>query len=331
MSIHPIRSNRYQWARQFAVLVLLGAYVCPIKISQSAIYDPFGSWAPLTGEGSCREGELNLLTYNIAGLPELLSGAKSPRASSMVEIGVRMAAYDIINVQEDFHYHKELYRGANKHPYRTAHQDRLPYGDGLNTLSRYPILFTKRVAWLDCSGADCLAAKGFSLSRIMVAQGVTVDVYNVHANSEDNPRATLARRNNMKQLAKYIAENSDQQALLLMGDFNAHYAAAWDKLHDFVLKNRLTDAWVVTKREGRTPPVVNDFTPPDKLGLTDSCESIDKIFFRNSAYLAFTPCSYKIQKQYFSNRYGQPLSDHCAVSLSMKWKRLKGNMLLNVH
>ncbi len=329
MNLHAVWLNQSKWISVLALVFLLWAYVYQIKTGRSAGYDPNISYAALAALGNSSEGELALLTYNVAGLPEIISAAESPRAQSMGEIGAKINSFDIVNVQEDFHYHEALYERGNTHPFRTLHKEAIPYGDGLNTLSKYPILFTKRVAWTDCHGTDCLAAKGFSVSRIQLSKGITVDVYNVHATSQDSPAAALARRRNIKQLSAYIQTYSAHQALLVMGDFNAHYAAAWDNLHQFVRNNKLHDAWIFTKRAGQLPGAANDFVAQDKLSLTDSCESIDKILFRNSSYLEFTPRSYKIEKQHFSNRDGQSLSDHCAVSLSLKWKKISDSVLLD--
>src|SRR5690348_10327655 len=50
-------------------------------------------------------GSFNVLTYNVAGLPQILSSATTPRDSSTALIGRLINAYDIVHVQEDFNYH----------------------------------------------------------------------------------------------------------------------------------------------------------------------------------------------------------------------------------
>ncbi|WP_412566437.1 hypothetical protein [Streptomyces europaeiscabiei] len=45
-------------------------------------------------------GSFNALTYNVAGLPEILSSASTPRESSTTEIGRRIAPYDIVGLAD---------------------------------------------------------------------------------------------------------------------------------------------------------------------------------------------------------------------------------------
>ncbi|TYP96697.1 endonuclease/exonuclease/phosphatase family metal-dependent hydrolase [Sphingobacterium allocomposti] len=320
MDLYIVWQTRRKWGRLAGVLFLVCSCFYLTKSSKSAVFSTTTirtDWAI----SDAVEGELSLLTYNVAGLPDLLSAAETPRAQSMREISGKLNKYDIVNVQEDFHYHKELYDGGDIHPYRTLHKEAVPYGDGLNTLSKYPIVETRRVAWKHCHGTDCLAAKGFSYNRIQLAKDLTVDVYNLHATAQDTEGAAQARRKNLLQLADYIAANSAGEAVLVMGDFNAHYAAHWDNMSAFAQKTGLIDAWVMAMNDGKHPPVKQPFTPNEKLALTDSCESIDKIFFRNSLQIEFTPRSYKVEKQHFSTRSGKPLSDHCAISFVLSWKK----------
>jgi len=265
-------------------------------------------------------GQLSLLTYNVAGLPDFLSAAVNSRAKSMKEISQKINHFDIVNVQEDFHYHHELYESGNNHRYRTEHKVAVPYGDGLNTFSKYPIQETRRIPWQHCNGSDCLAAKGFSFSRIVVAKDVSIDVYNIHATAQDDNKAAHARKRNIEQLADYINTHSTENAVIVMGDFNAHFAAAWDNLPWFVDQTQVKDVWVTLMKNGTSPLPYQTFIPNDKLTLTDTCESIDKIFFRNSAVIKFTPKKYKVEKQYFTDRDNIPLSDHYAISCVLQWE-----------
>lgn len=328
MHLYVVWQNQKKWVTAISVILLLSCWIYLTKSNQIIRSESRQAYPHVPFSSEVEEGELAVLTYNVAGLPQVISAAKSPRAASMKEIGQKINSFDIVNVQEDFHYHRELYDGGNRHAYRTEQKTAIPYGDGLNTLSKYPIVFTKRIGWKDCNGIDCLAAKGFSVARIQLAQDVTVDVYNVHATSQDDIAAASARRNNIKQLSAYINTYSVGQALLIMGDFNAHYGANWDNLPEFTKATHVKDAWLDTWKDGLIPNINNKFTPQEKLALTDTCESIDKIFFRNNNQIEFTPRSYKIEKQRFSNRTGQSLSDHCAVSFTLTWKKKSDDLLL---
>lgn len=265
-----------------------------------------------------QHGQLNLLTYNIAGLPELISSAVTARASSIAAIGERINQFDIVNVQEDFNYNKYLY-SRNGHRYRTENMGGVPFGDGLSTLSQYPIVDFERVSWTACHGTDCLTPKGFSYARIQLAKAVFIDVYNVHATAQDDQEATVARQKNLNQLKQYIQKFSAGKALLIMGDFNAHYAHALDNVASFQKDLGLVDAWVSLKNQGKIPSNEPNFIARAALELTDDCEGIDKIYYRNSGQLQFEAKNYQVQKELFQNRDGQDLSDHCAVSLAMAW------------
>ena len=310
-----------KWIAPLAIFGVIIFYGYSIKTSHSAGVIPVFNQTLGYEPAAVSSGELSLLTYNVAGLPEIISAAESPRAASMKVISERINSFDIVNVQEDFYYHRELYNGGNMHRYRTRQKQAIPFGDGLNILSKYPVLESQRVEWTDCHGADCYAAKGFLFTRIEIARGMTVDVYNLHATASDIEPAVKAREKNLLQLKQFIEQHSGNRALLVMGDFNAHYAAGWDDLAGFYQPLELQDAWVLLQNNGTVPNVINEFVATDKLRLTDSCESIDKIYFRNSSSIEFTPRSYKVENRQFQNGQGQALSDHCAVSLNLAWRK----------
>lgn len=268
------------------------------------------------------KGEVTVLTYNIAGLPEWISAAKTPRAFSIQRIGGLINDFDIVNIQEDFNYNKFLYQ-ENRHPYRTTSMGGVPFGDGLSTLSKYPIIQFHRVAWKDCNGADCLTPKGFSCARIQLAKDVFLDVYNVHATAQNNFNATTARTRNLQQLASFIQEKSVCQPILLMGDFNAHYSFEKEWIKLFQEHVDVIDTWVLLNNEGRFPEINQKFHAQHALQVTDRCEGVDKIYFRNSDQLLIKPSLYKIERSRFKDESGENLSDHCAVSLQLSWESIK--------
>lgn len=265
------------------------------------------------------EGKFSVLTYNIAGLPEFISSAVTSRAESIADIGRRVNRYDIVHVQEDFNYNDQLYNSGNRHAYRSLTMGPVPFGDGLNTLSKYPVSEVKRISWNDCTDADCLTPKGFSYSRIEVAQGVYIDFYNVHANAANHQRAAAARCKNIKQFSDYIRAHSDSNAVIVMGDLNAHYSYYYDNVKELLDDNGLRDAWLVLRRKGKFPG--RDKTLPDDniLKLTDTCESIDKVLFRGSRRVRLQPLAYHLERDLFTDEIHRPLSDHCPVSVSFAW------------
>ncbi|WP_170982760.1 endonuclease [Dyadobacter frigoris] len=265
-------------------------------------------------------GAFTVITYNIAGLPEFISSAVTKRSSSIAEIGEKLNRFDIAHVQEDFNYNKYLYNSGNTHPFRTENKGKVPFGDGLNTLSNFPVHDLQRIRWKDCSGTDCLTPKGFSFSRIEVAKDIFIDFYNVHANAWNHNSASAARRKNIKQLSDYIKFNSAENAIIVMGDLNARYCFYNDNISLLSTVNGLTDVWVSEKNEGKFPDLSKDFPSEDILSITDSCETIDKILYKSSSEIDLAVTNYKFENLLFSNAEGLHLSDHIPVSAKFFWK-----------
>lgn len=298
------------------LLILIGWYLVNLQRASARNHFLVNKEFGLSDGG---QGELTLLTYNIAGLPEPISSATLPRAESIQKIGHLTSRFDIVNVQEDFNYNKSLY-SDNLHPFRTPPKGKVPFGDGLSTLSKYPIIECHRIPWNSCSGSDCLTPKGFAHLRIQIAKDVTVDVYNLHATSHVSRQAVKARCQNMRQLALYINEHSKDRPILIMGDFNAHYAFKGDDMHGFKEWTGAKDPWIDLFANGRIPQPSAEFLIPKKLELTEEIESIDKILYRNGGGIVFEPKRYKIENELFVDELGRPLSDHLAVSLQLAWK-----------
>ena len=135
-------------------------------------------------EGAPLEGSIAVLTYNVAGLPQGISGS-NPEVNTPL-ISPLLNQHELVLVQEDFYYHEALYADA-MHPYKSERSgDGLnDLGDGLNFLSMTPLGPLTRVTWEACfgtlgSGSDCLAKKGFAVAAVELAPGVTIDVYDLH-------------------------------------------------------------------------------------------------------------------------------------------------------
>jgi hypothetical protein len=170
-----------------------------------------------TGATGCEvaaEGEFDLLTYNVAGLPQEISGQRP--GTNMQLISPKLESYDIVLTQEDFDWwipaldtldfvnYQTRLRAQTTFPWMserhpgpdavgidgTDPERPMPLvGDGLGTLSRFPFGEVDRVPWEHCFGgadtsdggaADCLAMKGFTATTMTLAEGIEVDVYNLH-------------------------------------------------------------------------------------------------------------------------------------------------------
>ncbi|MEV6180209.1 jacalin-like lectin [Streptomyces sp. NPDC052015] len=252
-------------------------------------------------------GTFDVLTYNVAGLPEGLSSG-SPETNTPL-ISPRLGAYDIVNVQEDFNYHAALYAGDD-HPYRTATSGGVPFGDGLNTLSDVPFEDFERVKWNACTGTNCLTPKGFSLARVRLAEGAFLDLYNVHTNADATDDALAARRANIEQLSDFIQANSSGNAVIVMGDTNTRYTRAGDNIRTLAGENGLTDAWVQLVKGGTPPAQGADALLCPTSAPPNDCEVVDKILYRGSRLLSLTATRYDNAWASFLDSAGGNLSDH---------------------
>jgi endonuclease/exonuclease/phosphatase family metal-dependent hydrolase len=249
------------------------------------------------------QGVLNVLTYNVAGLPDLISRSNPARNSNM--IGKLFNAYDLVLVQEDFWYHEDLAASVN-HVFRSLPMTEFGrlVGDGLNRFSAFPMDSVVRHAWTTCSGflhsaADCLADKGFTFSRLTLGHGLQVGVYNVHADAGRGNADVSARAKQFAQLKNHILGTTVGEAVIVGGDFNLEGFGSGDE------------------------PILQDLITAT--GLTDSCreldcreERFDRVLFRSGSTVALEPLSWATVRE-FVDATGGDLSDHKAVNTVFRW------------
>ena len=267
-------------------------------------------------------GDLLALTYNVAGLPEGISG--SHPATNTPIISPLLNGYDLVVVQESWQtpdpnplaplrvYHELLVAHA-LHPFRSISAinpiNTDPFrpsailGDGLNNLSRFPFEDVIRVPWNGCytSAADCLALKGFSLARTRFAPGVVVDVYDLHMEAGGAPQDDALRDAGVSQLRDFVNAHSAGRAIVVGGDFNLHT----DEEPDASQFQRLLA----------------------ETGLIDVCAAlgcpepgrIDKFLYRDGGGVTITPQSWRFETDVFVDGAGDPLSDHEALAVRFAW------------
>ena len=289
--------------RSVAAVGLLAASVLPAAVVPAAAAPP-------------SSGTFSVLSYNVAGLPEGLSSG-NPKANTPI-IGQRIRPYDIVHVQEDFNYHASLYAN-NTHPHRTPTSGGVPFGDGLNTLSNFPYSDLTRDKWDKCNGTDCLTPKGFSWSRIRVAEGVLIDFYNAHPNAGTTDADLAARRANISELSRFISTNSAGTAVVVAGDTNTRYTRADDNIRELVSTNGLTDAWVQEERGGVPPAAGSPALVCDDANITDACEVVDKILFRGNRYITLNLTRYGNDNAAFRTAGNKMLSDHYPIAADFRW------------
>jgi endonuclease/exonuclease/phosphatase family metal-dependent hydrolase len=262
---------------------------------------------------------LSLLTYNVAGLPEGISGSNPLRNTAL--ISPLLNPFDVVVVQEDFAYHADLVSRVS-HPYLSI-PDPLAnaLGDGLNTLSRIPFKAFERTAWRDCngtfdSGSDCLTPKGFSRTRLDLGRNLLLDVYDVHMDAGLGDADRRARTKNFAQLAQAIRSKSQDVAVVVAGDFNERYRNAGENMERLLAETGLTDGWVDYVHHGVLPATEDglesecDRDDPNDEG----CERIDKVLFRSSTTVELLLVDYLVEGASFVDPSGSPLSDHLPVS-----------------
>ncbi|MFJ8493886.1 jacalin-like lectin [Streptomyces sp. NPDC094038] len=285
-----------------------------------------GLTATATPAAAAGSGTFSVLTYNVAGLPEGLSSAPTPRDTSSTEIGKRIAPYDIVNAQEDFNYHAYWY-ATDTHPYRTATSGGAGIGSGLNTVSNYAWDTDdfERDGWNSCQidSGDCLTPKGFTFMRERLAEGVYVDFYNLHTNAGTNDGDEASRADNLSQLTSFISTHSAGNAVVVMGDTNTRYTRSADTIAEFASNNGLTDAWVQLIRGGSAPAKGSDALVCDQSGATvpNTCEVVDKVLYRSSKLVNLNATSYNNEHAKFLTSDGLMLSDHDPITVGFSWSQ----------
>ncbi|KAF8858366.1 endonuclease/Exonuclease/phosphatase [Acephala macrosclerotiorum] len=267
-------------------------------------------------------GDFNILSFNVAGLPSILNdnSVTGDKATNAGIIGTYFAEYDydVIHVQEDFNYHAYIY-ATDDHPYRTATSGGAGIGSGLNTLSNFDWIDFSRTKWDTCSdasGSDCLTPKGFTFMRTIISEGVYIDFYNLHADAGTEDGDEAARAANLQQVADYIDTWSIGNSVVVYGDTNSRYTRTADGITVFETQNGLTDAFVELERGGVNPTVE---TICDNPSLINTCETVDKVFYRGSKQLTLSATYFNYESSKFLQSDGSILSDHNPITVNYTW------------
>ncbi|HEX5276057.1 MAG TPA: ricin-type beta-trefoil lectin domain protein [Fluviicoccus sp.] len=270
-----------------------------------------------SGHALAASGSFSTFTYNVAGLPEILSSATSSRQAATEQISCYIRQFDVVNVQEDFNYHAALYDSCDDHAYRSPTSGGAGIGSGLNTLSRFPYMDWERVKWAQANGVDVLTPKGFTLARTRLAEGVYVDIYNLHTQAQTEPADLDARRKDVLQLLAYIEANSAGHAVIVMGDTNTRYTRDGDNMWQF-LRHGFTDVWVDKVRGGDVPVAGAAAMVCSPAVTAANCEVVDKVLFRDNGFVGLSALSYLIPTD-MQNAAGEELSDHRGIRVGWSY------------
>ena len=328
------------------VAIALGAAATSACAGQGPGGGGGGATTTTTVDPDAPHGEFSVLSYNVAGLPQEISGVNP--AEHIPLISPLLDEYDVVMTQEDFdwwvpaldnldfvHYHERL-RAEATHEHRSgrhpgpeaagldpATRPTLLVGDGLGFLSRFPFVSrqplddTVRRSWSGCFGGldtsdggagDCLAMKGFAMVRLALQPGVSVDLYTLHGEAGGTARDQELQAADFDQLADYIDEHSAGHAVILGGDTNLHTHSD----HPDASGGADTEIW-------------DDFL--ERTGLTDTCDaldceetdSIDKIAVRDGGGVTLTPTSHEFPRERFRDADGEDLSDHPPLVVEIEW------------
>ncbi len=281
-------------------------------------------WSSVIAQPLWAGGTFSTLTYNIAGLLEPFSSSRPATNTKIISCKIR--GYSIVNVQEDFNYHADLYDSCDDHPYRSPTSGGMGIGSGLNSLSYFPFEDFSRSRWSDCNGVDCLTPKGWTSMRVQLQDGVYLSVYNLHSQAQTEPKDLEARRKNMLQMLNAIETESGSDAILVMGDTNTRYTREGDNIEEF-LKRGFRDVWIDLVRNGQVPqrgePALTNCAPR----TSSNCEVVDKVLYRSSRSLQLQPLSYLVDDSFFVDAAGAPLSDHYPIAVEWRYETQSGFLL----
>lgn len=274
-----------------------------------------------------KQGTLNLLSYNVSGIPFFGDTQGSQRDlrgfDRMKKIGEVLSTQsgcDLIGTQEDFDLHPALSAAMKDvYPYQTLTSGGLPLGDGLNLFSKFPIYNVERIEWRSSFGvlsgsADRLAKKGILHSTVEISEGVFIDFYVIHTDAGVDPKSVEARGDNFRQLAEVINARTEDRAAIVIGDYNSRYDRnqSDDLYNNLVAPAGLTDAWAVLYNNGDCTFDNGENWNPT-LG-----ETIDKVMFKSGGGVELTAQSLEYVR--FTNDAGQTYTDHISTKASLSYR-----------
>lgn len=152
--------------------------------------------------------------------------------------------------------------------------------------------------------------------RTLISEGVYIDTYNLHADAGTEPGDLVARAANLQEVSDYINVWSVGNAVLVFGDTNSRYTRSVDIPNVFATNNGMTDAFVQLSRGGVIPTVE---TICDNPSLINTCETVDKVFYRGSRQLTLEATNFNYESSKFLQPDGNILSDHNPILVNYTW------------
>lgn len=264
---------------------------------------------------------LKAVNFNVAGLPFGFFKGENVIANQQV-IGKYLSqnSFDIVAVQEDFGFHKNLLKNMSGFNFATNHTGGIPGGDGLNIFTKdMPIYNETRVGWNEAcgilsDGSDALTPKGFTYAVIDIGNGIYVDFYNLHADAYGGEGSIAARTSQIKQLAEFIEVRSaeNDRPVIVTGDFNNYMHVHEDDgaLYKTLYQQcGLRDAWIEYHNNG-------DYFNLYKWHITGlpawgNWDSVERFLYRAGGGVDVVVSDFRFVE--VCNDNGKPVSDHSAA------------------
>ncbi len=266
---------------------------------------------------SAEKYDLKAVNFNVAGLPfALLNGENIAANQKSAAKYLSENGFDIVAVQEDFDFHRQLASAMNGYNYTTNHTGGIPGGDGLSIFTKsMPIYNEKRVPWNDAcgilsDGSDELTPKGFVYTVIDIGNGIYVDFYNLHADAYGGAGSRAARTSQFKQLAEFIKDRSSEndRPVIITGDFNYHLHSREDNysLYNILCQDLgFKDAWVEFHNDG-------DYFNMNKWPATGSSwgnwDSVERFMYKAGGGVDIAVSNFKYTQ--VTDDSGKVISDH---------------------
>ena len=261
------------------------------------------------------------VNFNVAGLPfGIFSGENVAANQTNAAKYLSGNGFDIVAVQEDFGYHKNLADGMNGYNYVTNHTGGIPGGDGLNIFTKnMPVYNEKRVTWDVASGilsdgSDELTPKGFVYTVIDIGNGIYVDFYNLHADAYGGAGSIAARTSQFRQLAEFIKARSaeNNRPVIITGDFNNYMHSHEDNgalYKTFCVELGFKDAWIEYHNDG------DYFNMSDwhssGLSAWGNWDSVERFLYRSGGGVDLTVSDFRYT--WVTDDSGKNVSDHAAA------------------
>ena len=258
---------------------------------------------------------------NIDGLPQTMAGVTvngdGPGSAGTQAIGEYIVknGIDIVGCSEDFNYNGDLVVGLGGNYKMGLWRGRIDISAigsviGTDTIDTDGLMFLLRntnnkdgqsmsffgESWTKWNkseggidkGANTLVKKGYRFYTVNLGNGVKIDVYVLHMNTAENAKQIEVQDEQLTQLAKAVAANTNGRPILIIGDTNCRYTR--NKITDNLITPlsglyTINDVWVEKFRGGNapayTPNVDDDIMVSDKNSSAayETGEIVDKIFY----------------------------------------------------